>query len=71
MASPDICPEDYSAAVDFLGLQKVVDREQIDAQAICGLSGMALTAEAAVSLRHERLRLDTAEVDVSSVGGMQ
>lgn len=49
VASPDIFTEDYSAAVDFLGLQKIVDRERIGAQAICGLSGMALTAAAADS----------------------
>ena len=49
VASPDIHTEDYSAAVDFLGLQPIVDRERIGAQAICGLSGMALTAAAADS----------------------
>ncbi|MFI7560735.1 alpha/beta hydrolase [[Kitasatospora] papulosa] len=49
VGSPDIFTEDYSAAVDFLGLQKIVDRERIGAQAICGLSGMALTAAAADS----------------------
>ncbi|MFI2287500.1 alpha/beta hydrolase [Streptomyces niveus] len=49
VASPDVNTEDYSAAVDFLGLQKIVDRERIGAQAICGLSGMALTAAAADS----------------------
>ncbi|MFI0036463.1 alpha/beta hydrolase [Streptomyces mutabilis] len=49
VASPDIFTEDYSAAVDFLGLQKIVDRKRIGAQAICGLSGMALTAAAADS----------------------
>ncbi|MFE0854853.1 alpha/beta hydrolase [Streptomyces mutabilis] len=49
VASPDICTEDFSAAVDFLGLRKFVDRERIGAQAICGLSGMALTAAAADS----------------------
>ncbi|MGC9500514.1 alpha/beta hydrolase [Streptomyces sp. WG7] len=49
VASPDIHTEDYSAAVDFLGLQKIVDRKRIGAQAICGLSGMALTAAAADS----------------------
>lgn len=49
VASPDIYTEDFSAAVDFLGLQVVVDRERIGAQAICGLSGMALTAAAADS----------------------
>ncbi|MDX8032092.1 alpha/beta hydrolase [Lentzea sp. BCCO 10_0856] len=49
VASPDTYTEDYSAAVDFLGLQKIVDRDRIGAQAICGLSGMALTAAAADS----------------------
>ncbi|HEY0027371.1 MAG TPA: alpha/beta hydrolase [Allosphingosinicella sp.] len=44
VASPDINTEDFSAAVDFLGLQPSVDRERIGAIGICGLSGMALTA---------------------------
>ena len=49
VASPDIYTEDFSAAVDFLGLQRIVDRQRIGVQAICGLSGMALTAAAADS----------------------
>ncbi|QOY23939.1 alpha/beta hydrolase [Xanthomonas citri] len=44
MASPDVNTEDYSAAVDFLGLQPNVDRNRIGAIGICGFSGMALTA---------------------------
>lgn len=44
VASADINTEDFSAAVDFLGLQPNVDRERIGVLAICGLSGMALTA---------------------------
>jgi hypothetical protein len=44
VASPDIFSEDFSAAVDHLGLLPDVDRECIGAMAICGLSGMALTA---------------------------
>lgn len=44
VASPDIYTEDFSAAVDYLGLRPEVDRERIGALAICGLSGMALTA---------------------------
>jgi fermentation-respiration switch protein FrsA (DUF1100 family) len=44
VASPDIFTEDFSAAVDHLGLLPGVDREGIGAMAICGLSGMALTA---------------------------
>lgn len=44
VASPDIFTEDFSAAVDALGLLPQVDRERIGVMAICGLSGMALTA---------------------------
>ncbi|WP_413170488.1 alpha/beta hydrolase [Burkholderia latens] len=44
LASPDIFTEDFSAAVDQIGLLPDVDRECIGAMAICGLSGMALTA---------------------------
>jgi fermentation-respiration switch protein FrsA (DUF1100 family) len=44
VASPDINTEDFSAAVDFLGLQASVDRHRIGALGICGFSGMALTA---------------------------
>lgn len=44
MASPEFFTEDYSAAVDYLGLQDFVDREKIGAIGICGLSGMVLTA---------------------------
>jgi uncharacterized protein len=44
VASPDIFTEDFSAAVDHVGLLPEVDRERIGAMAVCGLSGMALTA---------------------------
>jgi fermentation-respiration switch protein FrsA (DUF1100 family) len=44
VASLEIFTEDFSAAVDFLGLQDVIDRDRIGLQAICGLSGMAITA---------------------------
>ena len=44
VASPDINTEDFSAAVDFLGLRQSVDRDRIGAIGICGFSGMALTA---------------------------
>ncbi len=46
VASPDINTEDFSAAVDFLGLQSVVDRERIGIIGICGWGGMALSAAA-------------------------
>ncbi|MDO6388854.1 alpha/beta hydrolase [Pontibacter sp. BT731] len=44
VASPEIFTEDFSAAVDYAGLLPSVDRNRIGVMAICGLSGMALTA---------------------------
>jgi hypothetical protein len=46
VASPDINTEDFSAAVDFLGLQPLVDRNRIGIIGICGYAGMALNAVA-------------------------
>ena len=46
VASPDINTEDFSAAVDYLGLLPVVDRERIGIIGICGWGGMALNAAA-------------------------
>jgi len=46
IASPDINTEDFSAAVDFLGLQNNVDRNKIGIIGICGFGGMALNATA-------------------------
>lgn len=46
VASPDINTEDFSAAVDFLGLQPTVDRNRIGIIGICGYAGMALNAVA-------------------------
>ncbi|MET0759518.1 MAG: alpha/beta hydrolase [Flavobacterium sp.] len=44
VASPEIFTEDFSAAVDYIGLLPSVDRDRIGVIGICGLSGMALTA---------------------------
>ena len=46
VASPDINTEDFSAAVDFIGIQPFVDRERIGVIGICGWGGMALNAVA-------------------------
>ncbi|MCB2411077.1 alpha/beta hydrolase [Hymenobacter lucidus] len=46
VASPDINTEDFSAAVDFLGLQPGVDRTRVGIIGICGWAGMALNAAA-------------------------
>lgn len=44
VSSPDIFVENFSAAVDFLGLQPYVDRERIGVIGICGSGGFALSA---------------------------
>ncbi|MEN9907485.1 MAG: hypothetical protein RLZZ540_626 [Bacteroidota bacterium] len=46
LASPEINTEDFSAAVDFLGLQTNVDRNKIGIIGICGFGGFALNATA-------------------------
>ncbi len=46
IASSDINTEDFSSAVDFLGLQKNVDRNKIGIIGICGFGGFALNATA-------------------------
>lgn len=46
IASPDINTEDFSAAVDFIGLRPEVDRERIGVIGVCGWGGMALNAVA-------------------------
>lgn len=46
IASPDINTEDFSAAVDFIGLQPNVDQNRIGMIGICGWGGMALNATA-------------------------
>src|SRR5690349_12362776 len=44
VGSPEINTEDFSAAVDYIGLLPSVDRNRVGVMGICGLSGMALTA---------------------------
>jgi len=46
VASPDVNTEDFSAAVDFIGLRPEVDRERIGVIGVCGWGGMALNAVA-------------------------
>lgn len=46
VASPDINTEDFSAAIDFLGLHENVDRNKIGIIGICGFGGFALNATA-------------------------
>lgn len=46
VASPDINTEDFSAAVDYLGLRPEIDRERIGIIGICGFGGFSLAATA-------------------------
>lgn len=46
ISSSDINTEDFSAAVDYLGLQKNIDRNKIGIIGICGFGGFALNATA-------------------------
>ena len=42
--APDIYAEDFSAAVDFLGIQAFVDRKQIGAIGVCGSGSFVISA---------------------------
>lgn len=44
VSSPEIFSENFSASVDYLGLQSIVDREKIGVIGICGSGGFALSA---------------------------
>lgn len=44
VSSPDIFTENFSAVVDYLGLQSFVDREKIGVIGICGSGGFGLSA---------------------------
>lgn len=44
LSSPDIFTENFSAGVDYLGLQTFVNREKIGVIGICGSGGFALSA---------------------------
>jgi hypothetical protein len=44
LVSPDIYAEAFSAAVDFLGTQPVVDRNRIGAIGICGSGSFVISA---------------------------
>lgn len=46
IASPDINTEDFSAAVDYIGIQPFVDRNRIGLIGVCGFGGMGLNAAA-------------------------
>ncbi len=65
VSSPDINTEDFSAAVDYLGIQSFVDREKIGIIGICGFGGFSLNA-AAVDKRIKAV-VTTSMYDMSRV----
>lgn len=65
ISSPEIFAEDFSAAVDFLGIQPDVDRNRIGVIGVCGSGGFALAA-AAVDPRIRAL----ATISMYDIGGM-
>ncbi len=65
VASPDFSTEDFSAAVDYLGLQPSVDRNRIGIIGICGFGGFSLNA-AAVDKRIKAVAT-TSMYDISRV----
>lgn len=65
LSSPEINTEDFSAAVDFLGLHALVDRNKIGVIGICGFGGMSLNA-AAVDKRIKAV-VTTSMYDMSRV----
>ena len=44
LVSPDVYAEDFSAAVDFLGTQTLVDRDRIGVLGICGSGSFVISA---------------------------
>ena len=44
LVSPDVYAEDFSAAVDFLGTQALVDRDRIGVLGICGSGSFVISA---------------------------
>lgn len=46
VSSPDINTEDFSAAIDYLGIQPFIDRSKVGIIGICGFGGFALNATA-------------------------
>ena len=71
VASPDINTEDFSAAVDFLGLHPSVDRERIGIIGICGWGGMALECRRRGQARQGRRRQHHVRHDARDVQRLQ
>ncbi|WP_292010879.1 alpha/beta hydrolase [Chryseobacterium sp.] len=65
ISSPDMNTEDFSAAVDFLGLQNNVDRNKIGIIGICGFATFALNAT--IADKRVKAVATTSAYDISRV----
>lgn len=70
LSSPDIFVENFSAAVDYLGLQPYVDREKIGAVGICGSGGFALSAAQCDTRIKAVATMSMYDMNVAVRGGM-
>ena len=71
VSSPDIFVENFSASVDYLGLQEFVDREKIGVVGICGSGGFALSAAQTDTRIKAIATTSMYDISVSARGGLK
>ena len=71
VSSPDIFVENFSASVDYLGLQEFVDREKIGIVGICGSGGFALSAAQTDTRIKAIATVSMYDISVAARGGLK